>query len=589
MTSASLNHSLDAAIHTLLSLKSTSRQRASALTQLETTVATLALDPSRPTLDRFSSSQDTLDRNLTAVLLEWLGRTLARHQVGQPTDAADSWENVARVLRLLQGLLLLHRSSQRLFSRPSSLEYLLAVLDMTRPSQPFSPSLSSPKPFPSPVIFPASPSLSASSPMQSGPTATHQAEAAAANQLALAALDTLLCALVDRPKNMRVFEELGGLDQIVKVLKDKGAAQVVRIKVIELLYFYLLPEQSRTTADPSLSASVSSAATSSTLNSQMLASDLPNLLASAADFVPQTPHRPRTHAPSQTRSSKESTTSSSRSASSRDSSPTRTPRRSGHARSQSLINSSALSSSSSNHSSASVSRPLSTSHAPTTSLSCDFPTSARHTSRRHTSISESSSERGGNPLMAADFARTPRASRLPDGLLSSAAADLPSSTPRPRPPPHPHNGHRRTQSSSSVERDRLTRSEGLPPLRETRRPARARPSKGSNEAEEMPPPRLPPTSSSSSRARPSSHSRSRSLATTGLPPPLPPPSPRSPAAASSAMTAPSSSQPRSSSSASRARTGHVRTEQEKKDLLRKVMPNVDALEERFKAMGLGLS
>jgi hypothetical protein len=32
--------------------------------------------------------------------------------------------------------------------------------------------------------------------------------------------------------------------------------------------------------------------------------------------------------------------------------------------------------------------------------------------------------------------------------------------------------------------------------------------------------------------------------------------------------------------------GTTRTEEEKKELLRKVMPNVDALEDRFRAMGL---
>lgn len=36
------------------------------------------------------------------------------------------------------------------------------------------------------------------------------------------------------------------------------------------------------------------------------------------------------------------------------------------------------------------------------------------------------------------------------------------------------------------------------------------------------------------------------------------------------------------------RPRHTRSESEKKELLRLVMPNVDALQERFKAMGLGL-
>jgi hypothetical protein len=109
----------------------------------------------------------------------------------------------------------------------SILQYLLAILDMTRPSHPFSPALSSPKPFPSPVIFPSSPFASPDLSERGGATPSIPSSTAA-TQLALAALDTLLCALVDRPKNMRMFEQIGGLDNIVKILKDKSVAQVVR-------------------------------------------------------------------------------------------------------------------------------------------------------------------------------------------------------------------------------------------------------------------------------------------------------------------------------------------------------------------------
>lgn len=158
--------------------------------------------------------------------------------------AAEVGDNILRCLRLIQGLLLLHRPSQRLFGRRSSLEvcfpaqqsaeifvltlvsqYLLAVLDMTRPSHPFSPHLSSPAPFPSPVLFPPSPY---SSPNLASRSSAASAHPATTTPLALAVLDTLLCTLVDRPKNMRVFEELDGLAAVVKVLKDKSAEHVVR-------------------------------------------------------------------------------------------------------------------------------------------------------------------------------------------------------------------------------------------------------------------------------------------------------------------------------------------------------------------------
>lgn len=163
-----------------------------------------------------------------------------------PLDSDLMRSNLARCLGLIQGLLLLHRRSQRLFSRRSSIEvsgtgvslnlfsdvkkplqYLLVILDLARPSHVASPLLPSAFPNPSPVLFPPSPSPASSS---SPPRAEESPELAAHSPTALAmsALNTLLCALVDRPRNVRAFERAEGLAGIVKVLKDKSVAQVVR-------------------------------------------------------------------------------------------------------------------------------------------------------------------------------------------------------------------------------------------------------------------------------------------------------------------------------------------------------------------------
>ncbi|BGP29543.1 hypothetical protein JCM10296v2_001282 [Rhodotorula toruloides] len=293
MGARSLKATLATATDTLLSLRSTCDHHAAALAQLETLVASLVFDPQHPLLTAFLRFQDSFDRNVTATLLEWLGRELAQRQDSGSADHSETWLNIARCLKLIQGLLLLHRPSQRLFARTSSLEYLLAVLDMSRPDHPNSPLLSSPKPEPSPVLFPPTPISSPNLASASAPPVLPT------TQLALAALDTLLCALVDRPKNMRKFEEIGGLSAIVKVLKDKNVPQAVRIKVVELLYYYLLPEANNplSPGPPSPDSSFSSLARStlSTLSSQVLAdaTNLPTLFASAADFVPQTPVKTR--------------------------------------------------------------------------------------------------------------------------------------------------------------------------------------------------------------------------------------------------------------------------------------------------------
>ncbi|GAA5948983.1 hypothetical protein JCM21900_003161 [Sporobolomyces salmonicolor] len=299
MPSRSFRPSLADAVDSLLSLRSTSAQHARALAQLEAVVAPFALDPDPALLDAFLISQDSIERNVTASLLEWLGRTLMmRQEAIQGDDADQVRENLVRCLGLIQGLLLLHRRSQRLFVRRASLEYIIAVLDLVRLSHPSSP-LPSATPLASPVVFPASPSFRAGNHFATSPT-TESTAAAGAVQLALAALDTLLCALVDRPKNMRAFEEIGGLSSIVKVLKDRNVAQVVRIKVIELLYYYLLPETSKPasglTYPPSPDSSFATSTSASTLSSAAFANaKLPKLLATAArDFVPQTPvkHKP---------------------------------------------------------------------------------------------------------------------------------------------------------------------------------------------------------------------------------------------------------------------------------------------------------
>ncbi|WVQ74526.1 hypothetical protein IAR50_004127 [Cryptococcus sp. DSM 104548] len=55
-------------------------------------------------------------------------------------------------------------------------------------------------------------------------------------------MELLFCILVDSSKNARTFEKLSGLEAVVRVLKGSGVTKDVRMKCIEFLYFYLLPE-----------------------------------------------------------------------------------------------------------------------------------------------------------------------------------------------------------------------------------------------------------------------------------------------------------------------------------------------------------
>ncbi|KAM0749642.1 hypothetical protein T439DRAFT_35837 [Meredithblackwellia eburnea MCA 4105] len=208
--------------------------------------------------------------------------------------------HLTRCLALIQGFLLLHRKSQRLFARRAPLQYIIFVLATTRASHLSSPVIPSNATVPSPVMLPPSPtpptpSRNTPTPSQKGVSPQNVNSPAA---LALAALNTLLCALVDRPRNLRTFEDVGGLSAIVKVLKDKTVAQPARIKAIEVLYYYLLPERpsQRESRSSSRASTSSTSSTASRLAPNPFTDrpELPSLLATAtSDFVPQTPVRPR--------------------------------------------------------------------------------------------------------------------------------------------------------------------------------------------------------------------------------------------------------------------------------------------------------
>ena len=46
--------------------------------------------------------------------------------------------------------------------------------------------------------------------------------------LASSTIDTLLCVLVDAPTALRVFEEVDGVEAVVKILKRTGVAKDIR-------------------------------------------------------------------------------------------------------------------------------------------------------------------------------------------------------------------------------------------------------------------------------------------------------------------------------------------------------------------------
>ena len=102
---------------------------------------------------------------------------------------------ILSTLDLIQGVLLLHPPSRTLFAREIYMNLLLDLLD--------------------PINCPA---------IQS------------------ATLLTLVTALLDNPGNTRTFEELDGLLTVTSLFKQRGTSREVKFKLVEFLYFYLMPE-----------------------------------------------------------------------------------------------------------------------------------------------------------------------------------------------------------------------------------------------------------------------------------------------------------------------------------------------------------
>lgn len=56
------------------------------------------------------------------------------------------------------------------------------------------------------------------------------------------ALLVLVTALLATPQNTRTFEHMDGLLTVTSLFKDEETTQSVKVKLLEFLYFYLMPE-----------------------------------------------------------------------------------------------------------------------------------------------------------------------------------------------------------------------------------------------------------------------------------------------------------------------------------------------------------
>ncbi|KAK5136559.1 hypothetical protein LTR08_002903 [Meristemomyces frigidus] len=146
----------------------------------------------------FFRLQEGFRWNVASRLIATLERLMGQHAAA-PTDSI-----ILSTLDLLQGTLLLHPPSRILFTRE---DYMLLLLDL------LDASTNPPK-------------------IQSQ------------------ALLVLVTALLACPANTRTFETLEGLLTVTSLFKSRATTQEVKMRTLEFLYFYLMPE-----AAPSSSAS----------------------------------------------------------------------------------------------------------------------------------------------------------------------------------------------------------------------------------------------------------------------------------------------------------------------------------------------
>jgi len=145
--------------------------------------------PADPAYREFFKLQQTFQWNITMRLISTLERLLGKESNGTHDLL------VIQTLELIQGVLLLHPPSRELFAREIYMNLFLDLL--------------------SPECCPAIQSTT---------------------------LLALVTSLLDCPINTRTFETLDGLLVVTSLFKSRTTSREVKLKLVEFLYFYLMPE-----------------------------------------------------------------------------------------------------------------------------------------------------------------------------------------------------------------------------------------------------------------------------------------------------------------------------------------------------------
>ncbi|PFH46419.1 hypothetical protein AMATHDRAFT_7834 [Amanita thiersii Skay4041] len=215
----SIQLSLQDALDQLVSPRALIDAKTKALESIERQLALACFGNDESNLTIFTSLQYGFECNVPLRLLSWISTTTPKLDVltskgvvekGHENEVSTMVSQLSRALSIMQGVALIHQASKIYLGRKHALEILLDLLLISR-------HVSSP------------------------PTAESHSSTSHPH-LSSIVLDTLLCILVDSPTSLRSFENVNGVQTVVRILKRAGTPREVRMKCLEFLYFYLLDE-----------------------------------------------------------------------------------------------------------------------------------------------------------------------------------------------------------------------------------------------------------------------------------------------------------------------------------------------------------
>ncbi|OSC97916.1 hypothetical protein PYCCODRAFT_1397877 [Trametes coccinea BRFM310] len=249
---APMHDILQDALDDLVSSRTSLADKGEALRAIEHVLAETCDPRAEGLLGYFNALQDTFQCNVSSRIISWTAAACSQLESclnkgsadrEKRSEAATLAAQLSQAMAIIQGVALTHKATKQFLGRRYPLEVLLDLLMVSR-------HLSST----------STPSTSAPTSPKSG-ASTSQVPTPGDVPLASIIIDTLLCILVDSIPALRVFEELSGVQVVVKILKRAGTPREVRMKCLEFIYFYLLDETTTVSESLSMSASTTPDAT----------------------------------------------------------------------------------------------------------------------------------------------------------------------------------------------------------------------------------------------------------------------------------------------------------------------------------------